>query len=92
MSRLAVGLRKQIGLVDGDVMIVDLPNSIQFCEIMLACASIGVVFSPVNPLYHSGKLEKKQVSGGSSCDNDHLYRHLFLIHWLLSLTRKHHLF
>ena len=60
MSRLAVGLRKQIGLVDGDVMIVDLPNSIQFCEIMLACASIGVVFSPVNPLYHSGKLEKNK--------------------------------
>ncbi|HEX7154511.1 MAG TPA: AMP-binding protein [Thermoanaerobaculia bacterium] len=49
-DRTAGALRAQ-GLVQGDRLCVQLPNSIDFVDLYLACLKLGVIFVPINVLY-----------------------------------------
>ena len=55
IPRLACGLRHQLGLNDGDVITFLLPNCIEFVELYIAAATIGVTISAINPLYTACK-------------------------------------
>lgn len=39
------------GIVAGDRLVVQLPNSVTFLDLFLACLRLGVIFVPVNVLY-----------------------------------------
>ncbi|MFO1427560.1 MAG: AMP-binding protein [Steroidobacteraceae bacterium] len=48
--RLARALERR-GLQPGDRLAVQLPNSVEFIDLFLACLRLGVIFVPVNVLY-----------------------------------------
>jgi len=39
------------GLVAGDRLVAQLPNSVEFLDLFLACVRLGIIFVPVNVLY-----------------------------------------
>ena len=49
-DRMAAALEAR-GLQAGDRLLVQLPNSVDFLDIFLACIRLGVIFVPVNVLY-----------------------------------------
>jgi malonyl-CoA/methylmalonyl-CoA synthetase len=49
-DRMAAALESR-GLKAGDRLLVQLPNSVDFLDIFLACIRLGVIFVPVNVLY-----------------------------------------
>jgi malonyl-CoA/methylmalonyl-CoA synthetase len=49
-ERMAAALEAR-GLTAGDRLLVQLPNSVEFLDIFLACLRVGVIFVPVNVLY-----------------------------------------
>ena len=44
------------GLARGDRLCVHLPNSVEFIDLFLACARLGVIFVPINILYREREL------------------------------------
>src|SRR5262249_40789224 len=44
------------GLAKGDRLCVHLPNSVEFIDLFLACARLGVVLVPINVLYREREL------------------------------------
>jgi malonyl-CoA/methylmalonyl-CoA synthetase len=46
-----------LGLKAGDRLMVQLPNSVEFIIIFLACVRMGVIFVPVNVLYRRREVE-----------------------------------
>lgn len=49
-NRMARALETR-GIVAGDRLVVQLPNSVTFLDLFLACLRLGVIFVPVNVLY-----------------------------------------
>jgi malonyl-CoA/methylmalonyl-CoA synthetase len=45
------------GLTAGDRLVVQLPNSVEFIDLFLACLRLGVIFVPVNILYKDREVE-----------------------------------
>lgn len=54
-ARMAYALGSR-GLTKGDRLCVHLPNSVEFIDIFLACARLGVVLVPTNILYREREL------------------------------------
>lgn len=65
VDRLADFLVREWGIVKGDRVAIMLPNSIQFVVGFLACAKIGAIISPVNPLYTARELEHQLQDSGA---------------------------
>jgi malonyl-CoA/methylmalonyl-CoA synthetase len=55
-ERMAAALEAR-GLKPGDRLLVQLPNSVEFLDIFLACLRLGVIFVPVNVLYKEREVE-----------------------------------
>ena len=55
-ERMAVALEAR-GLRAGDRLLVQLPNSVEFLDIFLACVRLGVIFVPVNVLYKDREVQ-----------------------------------
>jgi malonyl-CoA/methylmalonyl-CoA synthetase len=55
-ERMASALEAR-GLRAGDRLLVQLPNSVEFLEIFLACVRLGVIFGPVNVLYKDREVQ-----------------------------------
>jgi malonyl-CoA/methylmalonyl-CoA synthetase len=55
-ERMASALEAR-GLRAGDRLLVQLPNSVEFLEIFLACVRLGVIFVPVNVLYKDREVQ-----------------------------------
>jgi len=54
---VAHGLRR-LGIGNGDVVAICMPNCAKYTVIMLGTLSIGATFSGVNPVYTEGKNPK----------------------------------
>lgn len=55
-NRMAHALEER-GFQKGDRLCVQLPNSIQLIDIVLGCATLGVIFVPINVLYRAREVE-----------------------------------
>jgi malonyl-CoA/methylmalonyl-CoA synthetase len=55
-ERMAIALEAR-GLKAGDRLLVQLPNSVEFLDIFLACLRTGVIFVPVNVLYKEREVQ-----------------------------------
>ena len=55
-ERMAATLQVR-GLKPGDRLLVQLPNSVEFLDIFLACLRLGVIFVPVNVLYKEREVQ-----------------------------------
>ena len=55
-ERMAAALETR-GLKPGDRLLVQLPNSVEFLDIFLACLRLGVIFVPVNVLYKEREVQ-----------------------------------
>jgi len=55
-NRMAAALQAR-GLKAGDRLMVQLPNSVEFLDIFLACLRLGVIFVPVNVLYREREVQ-----------------------------------
>jgi malonyl-CoA/methylmalonyl-CoA synthetase len=55
-ERMAAALEAR-GLKAGDRLLVQLPNSLEFLDIFLACVRLGVIFVPVNVLYKDREVQ-----------------------------------
>ena len=55
-ERMAATLEAR-GLKQGDRLMVQLPNSVEFLDIFLACLRLGVIFVPVNVLYKEREVQ-----------------------------------
>ncbi|MGE4451973.1 cyclohexanecarboxylate-CoA ligase [Castellaniella sp.] len=54
-DRIAVGLTR-LGVTQGDVVSMQLPNSWQFTAIYLACSRIGAIINPLMPIFRAREL------------------------------------
>ena len=68
----AAGLR-EFGVGEGDCVAVALPNCPEFVITFFACAGLGAILLPLNPLYRPGELQRfvadaeaKLILGGTS--------------------------
>ena len=55
-ERMALALEAR-GLKAGDRLLVQLPNSVEFLDLFLACLRMGVIFVPVNVLYKDREVQ-----------------------------------
>ncbi|HUR19778.1 MAG TPA: AMP-binding protein [Vicinamibacterales bacterium] len=55
-ERMAAALEAR-GVKVGDRLLVQLPNSVEFLDIFLACLRLGVIFVPVNVLYKEREVQ-----------------------------------
>jgi len=62
-DRVAAGLLRA-GIAPGDVVAVQLPNSVQFVVAYFAALRIGAVVVPMNPLYRADEIGTSRRSTG----------------------------
>ncbi|CAG9274761.1 cyclohexanecarboxylate-CoA ligase [Paraburkholderia unamae] len=63
-DRIAVGLAR-LGVTQGDVVSMQLPNAWQFTLLYLACSRIGAVLNPLMPIFRERELRFMLNHGGS---------------------------
>lgn len=78
-NRMAHALRAH-GLQKGDRLCVQLPNSVDLVDIILACWRLGVIFVPINVLYRAREVEHVL----SDADPRHTITTLNLAEWTAS--------
>nr|ABY21311.1 4-coumarate:coenzyme A ligase 4 [Physcomitrium readeri] len=62
--RVAAGLFK-IGVKQGDVIALLLPNCAEFVQVFLGAAKMGAIVTTANPFYTSAELEKQTIASGA---------------------------
>ena len=56
---LAISLRNDYGLEEGDTICLYSPNHIDYPAVILACGLLGLTITPANPLYTANELERQ---------------------------------
>ena len=64
-QRLAVGLHRY-GLRRGDTVAVQLPNWVEFIEVLAALSRLGVVMVPIMPIYRRDDVSTITLTAGSA--------------------------
>lgn len=63
--RVAAGLAK-LGVKQGGVLALLLPNCAEFVQVFLGAAKLGAVVTTANPFYTSAEIEKQMVASGAT--------------------------
>ncbi|KAL9177392.1 hypothetical protein ABFS82_01G055600 [Erythranthe guttata] len=66
VKSFASGLHHSIGVKQGDVILILLPNSVFFPVVFLAALSVGAVVTPMNPLSSLSEIKKQVLDSSAS--------------------------
>ena len=64
-NQLAAYLQHHLGLVPGDVVGLQLPNSLHYPIAVFACWKVGLIVTNINPLYTPRELEYQLLDSGA---------------------------